>query len=190
MNKNKKYNRYVSKFNADQIKRMRYLYDQGYALRYIARKFNCNPHAVWHRVYDLSPPQKLSAKIKRHYLRNSKLTEVDVRKIRILAVKQGINAVEIGKIYGISQSTALAIINGKTFRWINGETKKGMIEVIEYNYRPKTDLKCGPKPGSKSKVKQGVLIKYAKQYGVKPCTICRWMKKGKFKVKKSELVVA
>ena len=183
------YNRYISKFSSKQVKEIRDLYFQGYALRYIARKFDCNANAIWHRVFDLNIPKMVTSKIKKHYLRNSKLTEKDVRTIRELAIKRRMNAVQIGRMYGLSQTAALSIINGKTFRWIAGVTKKGKIELVEYNERPISDQKGGPKIGSKQKVKPGVLLKYSQKYNVMPCTICRWIKKGKLKVKKSELTI-
>lgn len=183
------YNKYKRKHTLRQIQQMRDLVEQGYAIHYIARKFGCYTNAVWYHVYDLIFPKKVSEKRQKMYLRTSNLTIVKVQKIRKLGVEKRINAVVISKKFGISPTAALSIIKGRTFRWVPGMTKSGKIEPVEYDFKPKTDLVRGPKIGSKQKVKSGVLIKYAKIYSVKPTTVCRWIKLGKLKLKKSEKVL-
>lgn len=182
-------NKYKSKHTLSQIQGMRDLVKDGYAVQYVARKFKCRPNAVLHHIYDLILPRKVSKEKQERYLLSSNLTIAKVQQIRKFAVKQGISALELSRRYNISPTAALSIVNGKTFRWLAGLTKKGYIEPIEYeNIQLKTDRKRGAKKGSKHKVKFGVLIKYAEIHGVKPTTICRWIKKGEFKVKKNERV--
>ena len=180
--------KYHSKFSSMQIQQMRSLVDEGRAVLYVARKFNCRPNSVLHHVFDLITPRKVSKKMQQRYLKSSNLTISQVKEIRQLSLKKGMSATELGKRYNISQTAALAIVNGKTFRWIPGQAKCGEIVPIEYNFRPKTDLIRGPKKGSKKRVKSGVLVKYAERHHVKPTTICRWVKMGKLKLKKNEMV--
>lgn len=179
-------NKYKSKHTSSQIQEMRNLVEDGYAVQYVARKFKCRPNAVLHHVYDLILPRKVPKKKQERYLLSSNLTVAKVQQIRKLAMEQDISAMELSRRYGISHTAALSIVNGKTFRWLAGLTKKGYIEPIEYEIVLKTDRIRGAKRGSKQKVKPGVLIKYAEIHGVKPTTICRWIKKGKFKVKENE----
>lgn len=179
-------NKYRSKNTPEVVQQMRKMAEEGYALQYLARKFNCQPNAVLHRVYDVIPARKATTVQKKKYLERSKLTVDDVNKIRSLAVKSGINAVELGRMYGVSQTTALSVVNGKTFRWVPGMTLKGLIRPIDYDPKFKTDRTRGAKTGTKQAVKSGVLKKYAKIHGVSASTICKWLKSGKLKAKKNE----
>ena len=181
--------KYRSKFTSDQIRKMRKLVEDGYALHYVARKLGCCANAVCHHTFDLIPPKKVSKIMQKRYMQSSNLTIAKVQKIRELGVTKRYSAVEIGDIFGISPTSALSIIKGKTFRWLPGMTLSGEIVPIEYDFKPKSDLTRGPKFGSKQKVKSGVLLKYAEKYGVKPTTICRRIKKGTLKIKKSELII-
>ncbi len=182
------YNRYRRKFTSKQIEEMRGLVEDGYGIHFVARKLGCRANAVWHHVFDLIPPKKLTKKEQDRNLRGSNLTITKVKRIRELGVGEGFSAKEIARKFNISSTSALSIIKGKTFRWIPGKTLSGVIVPIEYKYEPKTDLTRGPKKGSKKKVKTGVLEKYAKTHGVDTTTICRWIQKGKLKLKKSELI--
>lgn len=178
---------YKSKFNKNQVLKMREMAEKGFALSYIARKFSCCTNAVVHRVFSCIPPRKVSKEKQKLYLRNSKLSPDDVKRIRKLGL-EGMDAVAIGKIYGISQTASLAIINGKTFRWIPGNTLSGYIKPISYDPMLKTDKVRGHKRGSKRRVKNGILLKYAEKYNVSPSTICRRISRGALKLKDSELV--
>jgi len=176
---------YKAKHSSEDVQRMRKMAEEGYAINYIARKFKCCPNAAYHRVYDVIPARVATPVQQKRYLKRSNLEIADVKRIRQLAL-QGMNAVEIGKIYGISQTTALSIVNGKTFRWVPGKTLKGIIHPVNYEPKIKTDRRRGPKNGSKRSVKSGVLIKYAEKHGVGTSTICRRIKKGKIKIKKDD----
>jgi len=179
--------KYHSKLSSAQVQQIRSLVDEGYAVLYVARKFNCRPNSVLHHVFDLIPPRKVSKKMQQRYLKSSNLTISQVKKIRQLSLKNGVSAAELGRGFNISLTSALAVVNGKTFRWVPGWAKCGEIMPIEYEFKPKTDLTRGPKIGSKKKVKSGILLKYAEIHHVKPTTICRWVKMGKLKIKKNEM---
>jgi hypothetical protein len=172
------------KFSLQQRMKIRQLYDDGYGMCYLARKFKCWPNAIWAMVYDLATPRKASKKEQAHFIRSSKVTIDDVIEIRRLA-KQGHGSPFFAKMYGISQTTALNIMNGKTYRWLKGYTKKGFLNPIKISrIRRKTDLKPGAKPGIKKTVPRGMLIILSKKYKVAPCTICRWIHKGKINIKR------
>lgn len=179
LEKNDDKSKYKSKFTPQQRVKIRKLYEDGYGICYLARQFECWPNAIWNMVYDLSIPRKASKKEKKLFLTNSKLTEKDIHDIRKLA-KYG--TTYIANKYGISQTAALGIVNGKTYRWIKGDTLKGTLEPLEVTkIRRKTDKKPGSKPGVKKTVARGTLIELSKKHGVQPCTIRRWILKGKIK---------
>lgn len=185
--KKKKQKSCGKRFSPLQIKEMRDLFLEGYALNYIARHFDCRPVAVWNNVFDLSPPETFSKEKQKWAMSLAKVTISDVKKIRS-RVPYGITAPEASKIFGISETTALAIIRGKTFRWISGWTRPRGNEFIYL--RPiempkqikKTDQVRGCKKGSKRSVKPGALIELAKKYKVSTSTICRWRSKGKIHI--------
>jgi DNA invertase Pin-like site-specific DNA recombinase len=178
MNKSK----YAKKITPHQRKKMRELFKNGYGIHFISRKFNCWPNTVWNHVYDLSTPRKISQKEKEHFTKNSKLKDDDILQIRRMA-KQGQSSTDIAKIFGISQSAIIGIVNGKTYRWVESETQKGLLIPIQIErIRRKTDLRPGAKLGSKPSVKPGTLTKLAKKYKVAPSTIHRWLLKGKIHV--------
>jgi len=168
---------------------MRKLVEDGFAIHYIARKFECRANAVWFHVFDLIPPQKLSKEQQKRNLRGSNLTISKVQRIRKMGVKDKIPANAIARIFGISNTAALSIIKGRTFRWIPGETLSGEIIPIEYEYTAKTDRKRGPKMGSKKRVRAGVLKKYGKIHGVDASTVCKWVKQGKLLLPPKERIV-
>lgn len=180
------YNGYNKRHTQNQINQMRQLVNDGYGIHYVARRFECCANSVFYHVYDLIPPKKISNKDQKRFLKNSNLTISKVKQIRKLNLERNVSASQLAKRFDISQTAALGIINGRTFRWVAGKTKKGEIVPVEYEYISKTDLKRGPKKGSTRRVKNGVLHKYAKKYGVKNCTICRWIKKGKLKLRENE----
>jgi|GEM_PF-3994329 len=184
MNANSKF---CSKFKPSQVKEMKELAAKGYAIAYIARLFNCCQNAVSNRVFMDIPPKAISLRKQKLFMRYSNLTVKQVQAIRKAGL-EGVSSVELSKKYNISQTTALGIIRGKTFRWLPGKTKSGEIIPIEYTASIISDKRRGAKKKSKKLVKSGVLIKYAKKYDVDTSTICRWIRKGKLKVKKSELL--
>ena len=174
------------KFNQNQKDKMRNLFEKGYAVQYIARKFKCWPNAVWNNVFDLAPAKFLSnAKIDEIYKKSS-LIPKDITNIRQLA-KKGMGSPTIAELYGIGQSTALSIIRGRTFRWVKGWTRPHgttwiYLDPVEMpHFRVKTDKTYGPKSGTRHQVEPGILLKLSKKYGVSPSTICKWRKKGKLK---------
>jgi hypothetical protein len=178
--------KYKAKFNPLQIQDMRKLFEEGYGIGYIARKYDCWTNAVWHHVYDLSTPRIVSKKEKNLFTKNSKLNINDIRKIRRLGLS-GVSAADIGQSFNISETAALGIMKGKTYRWVEGAVSNGEITPIDIpKEKRKTDLKSGIKVGQKRSVKSGVLVKLGKKYGVKPCTIRRWVLKGKLKICKSD----
>jgi hypothetical protein len=150
--------KFRSKITIAQQEAMRELFKTGYGISYIARRFKCWPNTVWNHVYDLSPPRKISAKEKNQYTKNSSLTDKDVIQIRRL-------------------------VNGKSYRWVEGPTRKGFLKPLVMNrVKRTTNLHPGAKPGSKQSVPSGSLKTLAKKYGVAPCTIRRWVLKGKINV--------
>jgi len=178
--------KFRSKITPSQRDQMRCLFKQGFGIYYIARNFKCWPNTVWNHVYDLSTPRKISLKEKKHFTKNSKLTDADVIRIRQMA-EQGTGSQQIGNLYGISQSATLGIINGKTYRWVESPTQKGFLKPVEMKrIKRKTDLRPGTKSGSKRSMPRGTLKKLAKKYSVASCTICRWIKKGKIQRPKTE----
>jgi hypothetical protein len=171
--------KYGRKITPEQREKMRELFKNGFGIHFIARKFKCWPNAVWNHVYDLSPPRKVSIKEKIHFTRNSGLTDMDIVSIREMATR-GYGSTHIARVFGISQSAAIGIINGKTYRWVESKTQKGLLKPIEIERtRRKTDLRPGAKLGSKQSVPSGTLKKLAKKHHVATCTIRRWIVKGK-----------
>lgn len=185
--KKKKEKSHGKRFSYVQINEMRDLFLKGYALSYIARYFDCRPVAVWNNVFDLSPPEVFSKEKQKWAMTGSKISISDVKKIRS-RVPKGITAPEVMKIYGISETSALAIIRGKTFRWIPGWTRPRGEELVYLQpvempkETRKTDQVRGCKKGSKRSVKPGALIELAKKYKVSTSTICRWRSKGKIHI--------
>ena len=154
--KNKK-----AKFNEAQIQKMRDLFEMGFTVAYIARKFDCWPNAVWHHVFDLSVPRKLADKEIALYKKNSILTDKQVLDIRKLAIN-GLGSDTLASLYNISKSSALSILKGKTYRWLESETSSGPIFPIKIDkIKRKSDLKPGIKPGQKKQIKNGVLLQLA-----------------------------
>ena len=178
--------KYCSKLSQKDVMKMKRLTEEGLAIQYIARLFGCRPNAVYYRVYDTMPPRVFTETEKLKSLRMSKLSVAKVKRIRKLAVEKGIDAVSLAKKFNVSQTAILGIVNGRTFRWIEGETKKGYLKPIEYKNIVTSDKRRGHKIGGKRRVKHGVLLKYAKKYGIHTSTACRWIKKGRIKVKTSE----
>jgi hypothetical protein len=170
-----------------QKKEMRDLFLNGYAISYIARMFDCRPVAVWNNVFDIDPPTTFSKTRQAWALNASKISVSDVKRIRS-KVKQGISSGVAAKLYGISESAALAIIRGKTFRWVPGWTRPYTDRLVYLDpidlpkETKKTDLVRGCKLGSFHTVESGALIKQAKKYNVSTSTICRWRQKGKIKI--------
>jgi hypothetical protein len=174
--------KYGRKITPEQREKMRELFRSGYGIGFIARKFKCWPNTVWNHVYDLSPPRKVSIKEKNHYTRNSTLTDMDIIRIREMSAR-GQGSMQIARTFEISQSAAIGIINGKTYRWVESKTQKGFLKPIEIErIRRKTDLRPGAKLGSKQSVPSGTLKKLAIKHHVAPCTIRRWVVKGKIHV--------
>lgn len=175
------------RFTPPQRKEMRDLFLKGYTVSYIARIFSCRPVAVWNNVFDLSIPTTFDPIKQKCAIRASKISVTDVKRLR-KKVPKGISAGEASKQYSISESAALAIIRGKTFRWVPGWTRPyaDKLIYIEPISLPKeikkTDLVRGCKPGSFHSVESGALLKLAKKHGVSTSTICRWRLKGKIKV--------
>lgn len=180
------------KFSQEQKAHMRILCANGYAIQYIARKFNCRPNSILNNVFDLLPPTMLNGPKKKSALKAAKVSIENVMEIRKLAIDYDYGAILLGRMFNINQTTALGIIKGKTFRWVAGWTRPHVGKLVylapigKMKIKRKTNLKQGPKIGSKQKVKQGVLIKLAKEYNVSTSTVCRWIKKDSIKVKKSE----
>lgn len=178
--------KYCSKLSPNDVLRMRKMAEKGLAIQDIARQFKCRPNAVYHRVYDVIPPRIFTDVEIKKSLRMSKLTIAKVRKIRELSVKKGVDAVSLAKKYNVSPTTILGIVNGKTFRWIEGETRKGYIKPIEYKATIISDKKRGTKKGTRKTLKNGTLLKYAKKHGIHKSTVCKQIKNGKIKISKSE----
>lgn len=172
------------RFSLIEKQKMRNMFVEGYALSYIARKFACRPVAVWNNVFDLSPSMVFSKEKQKWAMNVSTVSIKIVKKIRS-KVPRVITSKEAAEMAGISQSAALAIIRGKTFRWIPGWTRpyKDILVYLEPEEYPheikKTDKVRGCKKGSIRTAKSGELIKLAKKYKVSTTTICRWRKKGK-----------
>lgn len=110
------------RFTPLQKQEMRSLFQDGYALSYIARKFDCRPVAVWNNVFDLSPATTFSPVKLKWAMNTARISVANVKKIRA-KVPKGISAPEAARLYNISESAALAIIRGKTFRWVPGWTR-------------------------------------------------------------------
>lgn len=187
--------RTTRRMKLSQKSKMRDLFEKGYAVSYIARKFECKPNAVWNTVYDLAECRKLSKEEEKYALRFSKVTKKQVLKIRRDAHKHGCKSWEISETYGISQTGALCIIKGKTFRWLGGWVRpsaygpwKFLVPIPSKKEIRRTDLRRGPKKGSKPKVKSGTLLEIAKKRGISTSSVCRLIKSGKIKVPKRALV--
>lgn len=181
MSKSKSHGR---RFTVLQRQKMRSLFQEGYALSFIARKFDCRPVAVWNNVFDLSPATCFSPIKSKWAMNTARISIANVKKIRARVLK-GIKSTEASQLYGISESAALGIIKGKTFRWVPGWTRP-YAETFVYlqpmdlpEPERKTDKVRGAKLGSAWSVKKGELIRLAKKHNVSTSTICRWKKKGK-----------
>lgn len=179
--------KYRPRFNFEQINQMKTLYENGYGIGYIARQFKCYPNNVWHHVYRLDIPRQISRTEKKQYAKHSKLTEKEIIKIR----NCGRGSPYVAKMYNISQSCALGILNGKMYRWIKSTTRKNeSIVPIDFpKIKRKTDLKPGLRKGQPRSVPHGTLILLSKKYKVAPCTIRRWILKKKINKKEIETTV-
>jgi hypothetical protein len=173
--------KFKRKITPKQHEKMRALFKKGYSIYHIARVFRCWPNTVWTHVYDLSPSRKITPQERNLFTKFSKLSDTDVLKIRKLALN-GYGSPQLAKMYGLSQSAVLGIINGKTYRWVQGPTKKEKLNPIDMDrIKRKTDLRPGTKVGTKQSVPRGTLIDLAEKYQVAPCTIRRWFVRGKLK---------
>lgn len=170
------------RFTKAQIRSMQSMYERGYAVQYIARKFRCYGNAVWNHVYNLSAPRVLSPGEMRQ--RKGKLTAKQVRGIRDLAIKKGLSAEAIASMFEISTSCALGVIRGKTYRWVAGDIRPRMSEPLvrlvpdSYPKHPaKSDLRRGFKAGvSKRLVAPGVLLKLSEMTGLSPSRLSRMLR--------------
>jgi len=178
---------FARRLTQKQHQQMKKLYEEGYAINFIARKFCCRQQTVWNCVFQSSIPVIPSKNILLRNIKCSKLTKDNVTQIRTLA-RSGLDSVAISKMYKISQTTTLNVIRGKTFRWIKGwirpDINSKFIYIKPLNItlpKPKSDRFCGAKAGSKKTVPRGYLLKLAAKHKRSTSTICRWMKKGKIK---------
>jgi hypothetical protein len=175
--------KFHSKITLSQRDKMRKLFEDGYSICFIARKFKCWPNTVWHHVYKLSTPRVISKKEEKLFTNNSKLTKKQIIEIR----NSGLGSIYISRIYNISPTTALGILSGKTYRWVESKTSKEFLVPLEIPKEIRiTDLKRGAKKGQQRSVKSGTLVVLGKKYKVAPCTIRRRILKGKISKKEIE----
>lgn len=106
--------------------KMRNLYNEGYCIEEIARRFKCRPNAVMHHIYDLTIPCRTMAR------NNSKLTKKQIQSIRQSFIKKKESAASISRKFEVSATTVLNIVHGIFYRWIPGEIidNDGVIWVI------------------------------------------------------------
>ena len=164
---------------------MRSLYEQGYAVQYIARRFNCRSNAVWNRVFDLSAPRHLSPGERKRAAASKKFTAREVKAIRRRAISEGVSSAALAQEYGVSQACTLGIIRGKTYRWVAGwirPSRNGpLVKLVpgDYPEHPqKTDLKRGFKAGvSVRSVPHGTLVRLSKMTGLSKSTLSRMLRK-------------
>lgn len=180
-------NKFARKFTALQINTMRELFKANYSLGYISRKFDCKTNAVWNNVFDLSNHDLTEGK-KKCAKSSSKLTDEQVQSMRLLA-KRGDGSCVLAKMFKISQSAALGVIKGKTYRRVPGwiRLKRNLQFVYhEPSKQPQEEIKSdkcrGTKLGSKRLAKSGEVLKMAKKYNVSKSTICKWRDKGLIKI--------
>lgn len=169
---------------------MRRMFMDGYAIGCIARRYKCYVNTVWNNVFDLDGNYTLSEKKKKKAIEHSKLSVIQIRLIRELSYKnrRRYNAIFLSKKYCVNQTTILGIVRGRTFRWVGGWTCPVRGEPWHYlnpsnEVRSKgiTDVKFGPKPGSKFHYHGGELTKLARKCGVSLSTMCRRMKRLRMK---------
>lgn len=178
-----------------QIKRMEELFDQGYCACEIARRLGVNSNAVWNHVFDRVPSAKISKGEKRRISKLLALTEKQVIALRKEGCIHGTPCTELARKYGVSQTTALSCLKGRTYRWVSGPTiphfkirrpiheqEVVWLEPGEQIVKKRKGMKCGMKLNSVKLVKTGELLKAAEKIGVETCTISRWVHKGKLKV--------
>lgn len=165
--------------------KIRKLYNDGYSISALTRKFDCRYNAIMHHIYDLVIPVVSMSR------NNNKLNEVQVVSIRNKYIYGGYSAPMLAKEYNVSESTILNTIHGIYYRYIPGEIilKDGTIITIVKGFgtdkpiNTKGNKKLGPKIG-KPRRKNGCLIPLEKKYGVSKATICRWLNSGKIKESK------
>lgn len=185
--------KYARKVTAAQKRKIKELYEDGFCAREIARRININPNAVWNYVFDKDPPIRMSKGEKRRIEKLVSLTEKQVMEMRKEACLKGVPSLQLADKYGVSQTTALSCIKGRTYRWVPGPTiphfKIGRPiheqEVVwlnpEDSFGPirRKGQKSGPKQGTVRMVRMGELERVAKKRGLAPCTISKWLHDGK-----------
>lgn len=167
--------------NRDAIRKM---YNDGYCLSSIARKFKCHQHTIMHHIYDLVIPMK-------NYSRAGILSDNQIVSIRNKFIYGGMSGPTLAKEYNVSQSTILNVIHGIYYRYVPGEIllKDGTIVTIVKGMETNIPIKIkgrrkgGPKTGDKKRT-YGCLLPLAEKYGVSRSTICKWLNKGKIRESK------
>ncbi len=183
---------FAKRTSRKQKEKMIQLYNQGYCAREIARRLKINANAVWNLIFDKEPPAKMSAGEKRRISKLVSLTESQVKAMRKQACR-GVPSTVLAETYNISKTTALSCIKGRTYRWIPGPTiphfkvhKPISEQDIVYlspieakTVKRRKGEKSGPKKDSVRMVNQRELIRVAKNRGMSPCTVSKWLHKGK-----------
>lgn len=191
-----KISKYSRRLTQIQKGKIRDLHQEGYSMGYIARKFRCQINTVWNNVFDLDPAYTLSEARKACAIKCSKLTVPEVLEIRELSHKnkKKYNAIALAERFGVSQTTILGVIRGKTFRWLGSWIRPRDDDSDIYleplnEIRPPvmSDLTPGPKKGSHKQFKRGTILKIANAMNLSPSSICRKIKSGKIKIKAGEI---
>ena len=184
--------KFARKVTAEQKRRIYDLYDAGYCAREIARRLGLQPNAIWNHVFDRDPPMALTERNKSRVTRLLSLTERQVLAMRKAACLKGVPSPALAERYGVSQTTALSCIKGRTYRWVGGPTiprfkirrPLGEQNIVWLNpeeplFIRRMGQKPGPKPDTVRMVKQGELERVAKARGIAPCTVSKWLHDGK-----------
>lgn len=169
------------KFSESQKQEMRQLVSDGWAFSYIARRYHCNVNAVYNNTFDVLPPVVLSDGKEKWARKASKIKICDVRRVRKMLKKNpSLSARFVMRHLGVSESSALSLIKGRTFRWVGGWTrphyKKPLVylEPIEASgIGILSDRRPGPKFGMRDKAPYGSVKAEAERLGVSRSLISR-----------------
>jgi len=160
-----------------QTRNIRLLYLNGYSAVFIAKKYKVNSMIIRYRIFDLVKPIALIENDKR--LKVGKFNKKEIIDIRN-DFKNGKTVKEISVERKIIYSTVFGIINGRTYRWIKGETKSGLIiPKKEKPTRRLCDMPLGAKKNTKHKVKRGGLTYLMQKYNISRSSAWLWVKNNK-----------
>lgn len=177
-----------TKLGRKEVSEIRALFKEGYAENYISRRYGVYPNTIRNIIYDLRGAGRRN--------KSCLFTDKQVKQIRDLVILKGMPSKTVAQKFKYPERTVLDVVRGRTYRWVSGWIRPEMGRLV-YHHAPMiesirgiTDQKPGAKKGTKREVKNGELIRVAKIFNVKPCTIRRWIVRGKLKISRGLVVTS